>query len=143
MSSKVKHLIGSVINGLQAKFPPNRIVALLTPVVFVPVAAFVAAWVPKHFPGAPTFSADQLLASATTGAVSALAIAYKWIDGWQKHEGYVADPDKDPISSGSPLGLDSDAYLSQPADIHESDITAGCEDCPEPPKPAAKRKGKK
>lgn len=68
------------------KFPPNRVVVLLTPLVFAPAAGFVTVWVGRHFPGLPAFSSAQLMALFVTGALIALAKAYAWLNGWQKHE---------------------------------------------------------
>jgi hypothetical protein len=79
-------LLNRGIDYLQEKFPPNRVVVLLTPLVFVPVSAVVSAWVAKHFPGV-NLSPVVIGGAAAAGALSALATAYKWIDGWQKHEG--------------------------------------------------------
>jgi hypothetical protein len=78
-------LLNKIIDYFQAKFPPNRLVALLT----APVAAGVAAgtaWVAQHFPGLPAFSNGELTAFALAGALALITAAYKWIDGWQKHE---------------------------------------------------------
>lgn len=87
-------MLNSFIDRFQAKFPPNRLVALamalLLPTVIAPGAAYVAAWVPAHFPGLPAFSAAQLTAFALAGASTALlagvTAGYKYIDGWQKDE---------------------------------------------------------
>lgn len=88
-------MLNSIIDNLQAKFPPNRLVALamalLIPTVITPAAAFVAVWAPTHLPGLPAFSTAQLTAFGIAGASAALLAAttagYKWIDGWQRHEG--------------------------------------------------------
>jgi hypothetical protein len=53
------------------------------------VAAGVAAgtaWVAEHFPGLPAFDSAQLTGFAIAGALAVVTLAYKWIDGWQKHE---------------------------------------------------------
>jgi len=75
-----------LIDKAQATFPPNRIVALLTPTVFVPVSGFLAAWVAKHFPGLPQFSSAQITGFMLVGGLAALTAGYKWLDGWQKAE---------------------------------------------------------
>lgn len=87
-------MLNNLIDKLQAKFAPNRLVALamaiLIPTVITPGAAFLAAWVPAHFPGLPAFTAGQLTAFAITGGGAALLAAttagYQWIDGWQFDE---------------------------------------------------------
>jgi hypothetical protein len=81
----LKDLLRHPIDYLQAKFAPNRIVVLLTPLVFVPVSAAVSAWVAQHFPG---MNLDPAVVTgfAAAGALSALTMAYRWIDGWQAEE---------------------------------------------------------
>lgn len=85
------------IDKLQATFPPNRIVVLLTPLVFVPAAGAVSAWVAEHFPGI-SLSEEAVIGFAVAGALSALTAAYKWLDGWQQHERMKADPEMDTLS---------------------------------------------
>lgn len=92
-------MLNALIDKFQAKFPPNRLVALalalLVPAVIVPAAGYVAVWVPAHFPGLPTYTAAQYTAFGITGATAALlagvTAGYRWLDGWQKHEGREAD----------------------------------------------------
>ena len=69
---------------------PNRAVALLTPLVFAPLAGAVAAWLAKHFP-AVDVSTDQLQEVFIGGALIALAPAAQWLHGWQKHEARQAE----------------------------------------------------
>ena len=63
----------------------NRLVVLLTP-VFAGISGWVVAWVADNFPGAPALDEGQLTAVFVAGATAALAAAYKWLEGWQKHE---------------------------------------------------------
>jgi hypothetical protein len=77
--------LNTLIDKLQAAFPVNRVVALASPLVGAGVAAG-AAWVAQHFPGLPVFDSAQLTAIAVTAFSSVVVAAYKWIDGWQKHE---------------------------------------------------------
>ena len=64
---------------------PNRIVAVLTPLVFAPLAGACAAWLSQHFPGV---SVDQNAIEEIfiAGALIALAPAAQWLHGWQKYE---------------------------------------------------------
>lgn len=78
-------MISGLIDKLQAKFPPNRVVALLTPFVTAGVAAG-AAWLSQHFPGLPQPDQATELGFAIAGASAVIAAAYKWLDGWQKDE---------------------------------------------------------
>jgi hypothetical protein len=64
---------------------PNRIVALLTPLVFAPLAGAIAAWVAENLPGVEV-SASSLEEIFIAGALIALAPAVQWLHGWQKHE---------------------------------------------------------
>jgi hypothetical protein len=69
---------------------PNRIVALLTPLVFAPLAGAVSAWLAKHVPDAE-ISQENLMAVFIGGALIALAPALQWLHGWQKFEAREAD----------------------------------------------------
>jgi hypothetical protein len=69
---------------------PNRIVALLTPLVFAPLAGAVSAWLAKHVPDA-NISQENLMAVFIGGALIALAPAIQWLHGWQKFEAREAD----------------------------------------------------
>src|SRR5687767_13284096 len=73
-----------------APMSPNRAVALLTPLVFAPLAGGCAAWLAKHFPGANVRAAD-LQEIFIGGALIALAPAAQWLHGWQKFEARQAD----------------------------------------------------
>ncbi len=63
----------------------NRLVALLTP-VFAGVAGWFATWASENLPGAPSLDQGELTAIFIAGATAGLAAAWKWLDGWQKHE---------------------------------------------------------
>lgn len=81
----MRNLLDRVIDSLQEKFPPNRVVVLLTPLVFVPAAGFVSAWVAKNTPGV-NLSSEWILGVFVAGGLTALSAANRWLDGWQKHE---------------------------------------------------------
>lgn len=85
----MRKALHAAIDYLQAKFPPNRIVVLLTPLVFVPAAGFVSAWVAKNIPGV-NLSSEWVLGVFVAGGLAALGAANKWLDGWQQHEGTIA-----------------------------------------------------
>jgi hypothetical protein len=82
-------ILNGLIDKLQETFPPNRVVALLTPLAFAPAAGYVTVQVARFLPGA--FTASQLTAVFIAGALIAFGKAYKWLDGWQKHEQAKAD----------------------------------------------------
>src|SRR4051794_38775847 len=69
---------------------PNRIVALLTPLVFAPLAGAVSSWLAQHFPGVNVSESD-LQSIFIGGALIALAPAVQWLHGWQKYEAREAD----------------------------------------------------
>jgi hypothetical protein len=64
---------------------PNRVVAVLTPLVFAPLAGTAAAWLAEHFPGVE-IQQSSLQEIFIAGALIALAPAAQWLHGWQKHE---------------------------------------------------------
>jgi hypothetical protein len=64
---------------------PNRVVAILTPLVFAPLAGAIATWVAEHAPGVEV-SASSLEEIFIAGALIALAPAAQWLHGWQKYE---------------------------------------------------------
>jgi len=67
------------------KITPNRVIAVLTPVIFAPLAGYIAAWVAKHLPGVEV-QPEDLTPIFVAGALSVLAPMWKWLDGWQKYE---------------------------------------------------------
>ena len=71
---------------------PNRVVALLTPLVFAPLAGAVAAWLAKHAPGVEV-DKDDLQQIFIAGALIGLAPAAQWLHGWQKWEARQATAD--------------------------------------------------
>jgi hypothetical protein len=85
---------------------PNRVVAVLTPLLFAPLAGAICAWLAEHFPG---FEVDQgaLTEVFIAGALIALAPAVQWLSGWQKHEAREAEFRRE-------LALGN---ASQPADV--------------------------
>jgi hypothetical protein len=69
---------------------PNRIVAVLTPLVFAPAAGAIAAWIANNIPGAE-ISARNLEEVFIGGALIGLAPAAQWLHGWQKYEARKAE----------------------------------------------------
>jgi hypothetical protein len=69
---------------------PNRIVAVLTPLVFAPLAGAIATWVAENFPGVEV-SQSALEEIFIAGALIALAPAAQWLHGWQKFEAREAE----------------------------------------------------
>jgi len=73
---------------------PNRVVAVLTPLVFAPLAGAVAAWLAEHFPGVQV-DQNALEEIFIAGALIALAPAAQWLHGWQKYEARQAELERD------------------------------------------------
>jgi hypothetical protein len=65
--------------------PLNRIVALLTPLVFAPLAGVISTWAAENLPGV-NFPASAVEEVFIAGALIALAPAAQWLHGWQKWE---------------------------------------------------------
>jgi len=63
----------------------NRLVVLLTPLVFAPAAGWAASAVARYAPGIDV-SQDDIQKIFIAGALIALAPAAQWLSGWQKHE---------------------------------------------------------
>jgi hypothetical protein len=66
-------------------FAPNRTVAVLTPLVFAPLAGSVAVLAAKYFPGVD-IDQGQVEAVFIAGATIAFAKAGLWLKGWQDWE---------------------------------------------------------
>jgi hypothetical protein len=85
-------LLNILIDKLQAAFPPNRIVVILTPLVFMPLAGSITAWAAVHFPGLK-LSEGLVIGLGGAAALGALTLAYKWLDQWQHHENIYVQTD--------------------------------------------------
>jgi hypothetical protein len=106
---------------------PNRVVAVLTPLVFAPLAGAVAAWLAEHFPG---FSVDQnsLEEIFIAGALIALAPAAQWLHGWQKFEARQAEIERDvAIAEAAAPALAVAAATTEPVE-REQEETFGLEE---------------
>jgi hypothetical protein len=101
---------------------PNRLVAVLTPLLFAPLAGAVSAWVAVHLPGVD-LPADQVQAVFIAGSLIAFGKAAQWLRGWQAHEAREAD------AAGAAMALDSRtaelearlAALEDGDDVYEAD----------------------
>jgi hypothetical protein len=97
---------------------PNRIVAVLTPLVFAPLAGAVASWLAQHFPGIDVKQSD-VQEIFIAGAAIALAPAAQWLHGWQKHEAREAETERAVAianaSAGAPAAPSFDEQLDTSA----------------------------
>ena len=77
------------------RFQINRVVAFLGPYIAI-VSGALATWLVRHFPG---LHVDQATLGSTItqgvvfiiGAAVTYGLQHKWLDGWQKYEGQVAN----------------------------------------------------
>jgi hypothetical protein len=64
---------------------PNRLVAVLTPLVFAPLAGTIAVLAAEHLPGVD-IQQDQIQQVFIAGALIAFGKAGLWLKGWQDWE---------------------------------------------------------
>jgi len=95
---------------------PNRIVAVLTPLVFAPLAGACAAWLSQHFPGV-NVDQNAIQEIFIAGALIALAPAAQWLHGWQKYEARQGELQRD-------LALAAAAVGAPATDTGRTDATA-------------------
>jgi hypothetical protein len=75
----------------------NRVVVIATPLITAFVA-WLAALIAKHVPGV-TFDQTQLVSFMIAIVAVCLAMAWKWLQGWQQHELLVAQKLAAPIKT--------------------------------------------
>lgn len=105
---------------------PNRIVAVLTPLVFAPLAGAIAAWVAENAPGVD-LSQERLTSIFIAGALVALAPALQWLHGWQKYEQREAEAERtvelassEAAAAALAVEADWDADLDEEADVYDA-----------------------
>ena len=81
---------------------PNRTVAVLTPLVFAPLAGSISVLAAKYVPGVEIDS-GSIEAVFIAGAGIAFAKAGIWLKGWQEHE------QREETALGAPDAPDLDA----------------------------------
>ena len=92
---------------------PGRLVAILTPVLFAPLAGSICVLAARYLPGVD-IDQGRLQAIFITGATIAFGKAALWLKGWQDWEKRQADAPSDivdlPVDDGK---VDADAGLAQ------------------------------
>ena len=92
---------------------PGRLVAILTPVLFAPLAGSICVLAARYLPGVD-IDQGRLQAIFITGATIAFGKAALWLKGWQDWEKREADAPSDivdlPLDDGK---VDADAGLAQ------------------------------
>jgi hypothetical protein len=76
--------------------PPNRIVALLTPVIAIAAGA-AASWLADNV--GIEISQSELQAVFVAGLLAVLAPAAQWLHGFQKYERYQQELDHDALAA--------------------------------------------
>lgn len=75
-----------LISSIRERFPVNRVVVILTPFL-VTAAGAVSVWLTENVSFISKYvDRGDVEGVFIAGAAAALAAAYKWLDGWQKHE---------------------------------------------------------
>lgn len=74
---------------LQRTFPSNRLVILATPIAAA-LAGYICTWTTKHI-AFLHLDQGQTTAVFISGIGLVVTMAYKWLDGWQKHEQSVRE----------------------------------------------------
>ncbi len=97
---------------------PNRIVAILTPLVFAPAAGAISAWAADSFPGVD-LSQERLTNIFIAGALVALAPALQWLHGWQKYEEREAKAEYEVQAAGAAAAAASVAEPVSEPDAEE------------------------
>lgn len=114
-------------------FAPNRVVTVLTPLVFAPLAGAVSVWAAQH--AGVNVDASSLQAIFIAGATVALAKAGLWLKGWQDWEkeeaaiAAVAGPADEPVDATPDAddGFDFDEPFAGDAEefFEEEPVPAG------------------
>ena len=106
---------------------PNRVVAVLTPLVFAPAAGAIAAWIANNIPGAE-ISARNLEEVFIGGALIGLAPAAQWLHGWQKYEARKAEQENAVELANAPAAAPGAAIAPELADEAEDFEPSEAED---------------
>jgi hypothetical protein len=98
---------------------PGRLVALLTPLVFAPLAGSISVLAARYLPGVD-IDQGSLQAIFIAGATIAFGKAALWLKGWQDWEKREADAQGDvvdlPVDDGK---VDADAGVEEGAAIED------------------------
>jgi hypothetical protein len=104
---------------------PNRLVAILTPVVFAPLAGSIAVLAARYFPGVDV-DQGSLQAIFIAGATIAFGKAALWLKGWQDWEKRQAEAPGDdvdlPLAEGDAPAFAEDPGLDQDGGFDDDPI---------------------
>jgi hypothetical protein len=102
---------------------PNRLVAVLTPLVFAPLAGAVSVLAAEHLPGLDIDS-DQLQQIFIAGALIAFGKAGLWLKGWQDWEKRQAEVPEDVVNDEA-LASSMDAGVEDPDTDYDPALADG------------------
>jgi hypothetical protein len=94
---------------------PNRAVAMITPLVFAPLAGAISVAAAKYLPGV-TVDSGSLEAIFIAGATIAFAKAGIWLKGWQEYEKHQEDLEPDAPDADLAAGVVDDEPDLEPDD---------------------------
>jgi hypothetical protein len=105
---------------------PGRLVALLTPLIFAPLAGSISVLAARYLPGV-NIDEGSLQAIFIAGATIAFGKAALWLKGWQDWEKREADASSDVVDlpdahPGS--GFDEEPVAAQDAAAEEEPVAA-------------------
>jgi hypothetical protein len=111
---------------------PNRAVAILTPLVFAPLAGAISVLIARY---GVDIDSSSLQAVFIAGATIAFAKAGIWLKGWQEHEKRLADPAPDAPDdalaeddAAAEPDLEPDGELDLETDDDDLPVAAGAEE---------------
>jgi hypothetical protein len=109
------------------KPPPNRTVAVLTPLVFAPLAGAISVAAAQYAPGM-NVDESSITAIFIAGATIAFGKAAQWTKGWQAQEQGGNAAASFPAPAGAEIDDDDDAFADDlPAGGIDDDIAADIE----------------
>jgi hypothetical protein len=101
---------------------PNRAVAILTPILFAPLAGSISVLIAKYMPGV-TIDNGQLQAVFIAGATIAFGKAALWLKGWQEHEKRGLEPSvAASVATGDVPDLEPDVSAPPEIDLDDDDL---------------------
>ena len=111
---------------------PNRLVAVLTPLVFAPLAGTVSVLAAEHLPGLD-IDRDQLQQIFIAGALIAFGKAGIWLKGWQDWEKSQSAVPEDVVNdvalaASTEAGAESDGDYDLSMADADPDLDPGYED---------------
>jgi len=77
-------MLNTIIDKVQATFPPNRVVILLAGLITA-VSSTASAWLAAHFPGL-NLGTVEIAGVLGAAALITIRLLDRWIDQWQHHE---------------------------------------------------------